>query len=162
MHGNAELPQESLRERARRHPRRGFARAGPLEHVAHVGVAELEDPGEVGVARARQVHLLHLRIDRPGVHPLLPVGVVAVLDQERDRAAERAAVADAAADDRAVRLDLHPSPAAVPELPAGEVRVDVGRLELEARGQALEHGHQTGAVRLSGGGEPQPHGVKAT
>ena len=84
-----------------------------------------EDAGEVGVAGTRKVDLLDLLLDRPGVHPLLPVGVVAVLDQERDRAAERAAVPDAAAHDRAVGLDLHPAAAAVAELAAGEVAVDV-------------------------------------
>ena len=51
--------------------------------------------GEVGVAGARQVDLLDLGLDRPRVHPLLPVRVVAVGDQHGDRAAERAPVADA-------------------------------------------------------------------
>ena len=68
------------------------------------------------MARAREVHLGHVGLDRPRVHPLLPVGVVAVGDLEGDRAAERAAVADAGGDLGAVALDLHPPAAAVAEL----------------------------------------------
>ena len=97
-HLHAELAQEGLGERAGRHARGGLARRGALEHVAHVRVPELLDAGEVGVARARQVHLVHLGVHRPGVHPLLPVLVVAVLDPHRHRAAERAPVADARGD----------------------------------------------------------------
>jgi hypothetical protein len=37
----------------------------------------------------------------------------------------------------------------VAELAAREVTVDVLAGELEARGQAFEHGHETGAVRLA-------------
>ena len=138
--------QERLREPAGGHTRGGLTCTRALQHVANVGVTELEHPGQVGVARARQVDLVDLGVDGPGVHPLAPVRVVAVLDQERDGAAERAAVTDAAPDDRAVGLDLHPAAAAVTELPPREVAIDVLRRELEPRGQALDHGHQTGAV----------------
>ena len=56
---HAERAQERLREPAGGDPRRGLARGGALEHVAHVRVAELLDPGQVGVARPREVDLLH-------------------------------------------------------------------------------------------------------
>ena len=105
----------------------------------------------------REMHLLHGAIDRPRIHALLPVRVVAVLDQERDGAAERAAMADAAPDDRAVGLDLHPAAAAVAELAPREVAVDVGGLELEPRGQPLEHGHEPGTVRFAGSSEAKRH-----
>ena len=95
---DAERAQERLGERAGGDAGGGLARAGALEHVADVGEAVLLDAGEVGVAGPRQVDLLDLGLDRPGVHPLLPVRVVAVGDQQRDRAAERAPVADAGAD----------------------------------------------------------------
>ena len=72
-----------------------------------------------------------------------------------DGAAERAAVADAAPDLRAVGLDLHPPAAAVPELAPREVAVDVVRSELEPGGQPLDHGHEAGAVRLAGRREAQ-------
>ena len=46
------------------------------------------------------------RRDGPGVHPLLPVGVVAVCDPQRDRAAERAAVAHAGRSARRVSRSI--------------------------------------------------------
>ena len=108
----------------------------------------LSTPGQVGVARARQVHLLDVRLDRPRIHAVRPVRVVAVLDQERHRAAERAAVADAAPDLRAVGLDLHPPAAPVAELAAREVGVDVLRSHLQAGRETLQDGHEAGAMGL--------------
>ena len=119
-HLHAELAQEGLGEPAGRHPRGGLAGRGALEHVAHVRVPVLLDAGEVGVAGARQVHLLHLGLHRPRVHPLLPVLVVAVLDPHRHGAAQRAPVTDSG-DDPLVLLDLHAPAAAVPKLAPGEV-----------------------------------------
>jgi hypothetical protein len=82
-----ERAQERLGQRPAGHAGRGLAGAGALEHVAHVAEAELPHPGQVGVARAREVHLGHVGLDGPRAHALLPVGVVAVGDLERDRAA---------------------------------------------------------------------------
>ena len=130
-----------------------------LEHVANVREAVLLDAGQVGVARARQVHLRDLRVHRPGVHPFLPVGEVAVLDPERHRAAKRAPVAHAGGDLRAVLLDLHAPASAVTELAPGHVAVDRLGGQLEARGQPLDHGDEAGAVRLAGCGEAQRHGA---
>ena len=123
--------RKRLGERAGGHARRGLARRGALEHVAHVGVAVLQHAGQVGVARARQVDLVDLGVDRPRVHPLLPVAVVAVVDPQRHRAAERAAVADPGDHVGAVLLDLHAPAAAVAELAPREVAVDVLRGQLE-------------------------------
>jgi hypothetical protein len=81
-------------------------------------------------------------LDRPRVHPLLPVGVVAVGDLEGDRAAERAPVADAGGDLRGVLLDLHAAAAAVAELAPRHVAVDRREVELEARGQPLDDAGQ--------------------
>ncbi len=95
--------------------------------------------------------------DRPGAHALLPVGVVAVCDLQGDRAAERAAVADAPGDLGGVALDLHPPAAAVAELAARHVLVQILRAHLEARGQALDDAGQAGAVRLAGGDQTERH-----
>ena len=114
------------------------------KHVAHVGEAELLHAREVGVPGARQMDLGHVGLDRPRVHPLFPVLVVAVGDLERDRAAQRAPVADPGGDRRGVLLDLHPPAAAVAELAAREVAVDRLLRELQARGQAL---HDRGQAR---------------
>ena len=94
---------------------------------------------------------------RPGAHALLPVGVVAVRHLQRDRAAERATVADAAGDLGGVALDLHPPAAAVAELAAGHVVVEILGAHAEARGQALDDAGQAGAVRLAGRYETERH-----
>ena len=49
---------QRLRDGARRHPPGRLARARALEHVAHVVVAVLQHPGEVGVPGAGQRHRL--------------------------------------------------------------------------------------------------------
>ena len=89
---------------------RGLAGARPLEHVAGVGEAVLLHAGEVGVARAhlgerilggagRRAHLLV---------PLVAAEPLAVLDLDRDRRSERAAVADAADERELVGLEALP------------------------------------------------------
>ena len=149
-----ERGEEAAGDRAGGDPGRGLAGAGPLEHVADVGVAVFLGADEVGVARARQVHLVGLEpLDRPGVHPLLPVGVVAVGDEDRDRAAQRAPVAQAGADLGGVGLDPHPPAATVAELAPRHVAVERLAVELEARGHALDDRDEPGPVRLPSGGE---------
>ena len=140
--------------------RRGLARARALQHVADVGEAELPDAGQVGVARAREMHLGHVGLDGPGVHPLLPVLVVAVGDLEGDGAAERAAVADAGGDLGGVALDLHAPAAAVAELAPRHVVVDRLAVELEPGGQAFDDGGEAGPVALPGGDDAQRHARK--
>ena len=71
------------------------------------------------------MHFLDLGLDRPGTHPIAPVRVIAVGDQQRHGATKRAPVPDAAPHDRSIGLDLHAPAAPVPELAAGEVAVDV-------------------------------------
>ena len=128
-----------------------LAGAGPLEHVADVVVAVLLGADQVGVAGTRQVDLVDLGLDRPGVHPLLPVGVVAVGDEHGDRAAQRAAVAQAGADLDRVGLDLHPPAAAVAELAPRHVAVERLALELEPGRHPLDDRDQARAVRLPRG-----------
>ncbi len=62
-------------------------------------------------------------------------------------------MAHAAGDLGAVALDLHAPAAAVAELAARHVRVDVLGREREPRGQALDDARQAGAVGLAGGYE---------
>ncbi len=159
-HLDSERAQERLRQRAAGDARRGLARGGPLEDVAHVALLVLPGADEVGVAGPRQVHLGD-RVGgvryRPGVHPLLPVSVVAVGDLQRDRAAERAPVPHPRGHGRRVALDLHPPAAAVPELAARHVGVDLLGAHLEAGRQALDDRGQAGPVGLAGGGQAQDH-----
>ena len=156
---HAERPEERLGQRAGGRSRGGLARRRALEHVAHVAEAELLDAREVGVPGPRQVDLLDLCLHRPGVHPLLPVLVVAVDDPERDGTPEGAPMANAGGDLGAVLLDLHAPAAAVAELPAREVTVDVLGPELEARRQALDDRGEARAVGFAGGYEAERHGV---
>ena len=133
-HAHAERAQERLAERAAGDARGGLARGGPLEDVAHVAVLVLLGADEIGVTGARQVDLGDVLVDRPRVHALLPVGVVAVGDLQRDGTAERAPVAHAGRDLGAVALDLHAPAAAVAELAARHVGVE--RPRASARGPA--------------------------
>ena len=111
---------------------------------------------QVGVAGPRQVDLVGLEaLDRPGVHPLFPVRVVAVGDEDGDRAAEGAAVADPGADVGGVGLDPHPAAAAVAELAPRHVAVERLAVELEPGRHALDDRHEPGPVRLAGGGEAE-------
>ena len=151
-----ERGEEAAGDRAGGDAGGGLAGAGPLEHVADVGVAVFLGADEVGVAGPRQVDLVGLEaLDRPGVHPLLPVGVVAVGDEDGDRAAEGAAVADAGADLDRVGLDLHPAAAAVAELAPRHVAVERLAVELEPGRHALDDRDEPGPVRLAGGGETE-------
>src|SRR5918995_2005908 len=147
--------QEPLGERARGNPRGGLARAGALQHVAHVGEAVLVQAGKVGVPRTGQMGLLDAvaALNGPRVHAHVPVGVVAVWDEHSDRAAEGAAVPEPRADLDGIALDLHAAAPAVAQLAPGHVAVECLAVELQARGQALDHGHESGAVRLPRCGE---------
>ena len=153
---HAKRRQELAGEGAGGNARRGLAGAGALEDVADVFVPVLEDPRQVGVTGARQVHRDDLAvrvIDRPRVHPHVPVLVIPVGDEHRDRAAEGVPVADAGADLDGVGLDLHPAAAAMAELAAGHVAIEPLAVELETGRHALDDGHQSGAVRFAGGRE---------
>ena len=151
--------EERLGQRAAGHAGGRLAGARALEDVADVREAVLLGAGEVRVAGTREVDLRHVGLHGPRVHPLLPVGVVAVGDHHRDRAADRAAVAHAARDLRGVLLDLHPPAPAVAELAAGHVGVDGLEVELEAGGQPLDHAGQAGAVGFTCGDDAE-HAVR--
>ena len=68
-----------------------------------------------------------------GIHDLLPVLPVAIVDQHRDRRAERLAGANAGEKFDRVLLDLHAAPAAVALLAARELGVDVVGEQRQAR-----------------------------
>ena len=95
-HRDAERREQLLGQRADRDARGGLARRRAFEHVADVLEVVLQHAGEVGMtgARARDDGRL-AAIGGIGRHPLLPILVVAILDDEGDRAAHRAPEADA-------------------------------------------------------------------
>ena len=81
-------------------------------------------------------------------------------DQQRDRAAERASVADAGGDLGGVALDLHTPAAAVAQLAPRHVGIDGRRVELQPGGQALDDAGEAGSVRLPGRDQAQRHACK--
>ena len=153
--------QQRLRDAARRHPCRRLARAGPLEDRAQVVGAVLEHPGQVGVPGPRQRDGLDLALRLPHRHAVgRPVGEVEVRDLERQRAADRQAVAQARLHLHPVALDLHAPAAAVAELAAREVGVDVVGREREPGRKPLEHREERRAVGLPGCAVRQGHGAR--
>jgi hypothetical protein len=113
-------------------------------------------PGRGRVSGAGQAGQF-LGVHRIGRHHLLPLWPLGVADPDGDRAAQRATVPDAADDVDLVRLELHPGTPAVAEPTPGQLGGDVGRGDLDIGHHALQHRHQGGAVRFSGG-DPAQHG----
>ena len=95
--------EQQLRERPGCDPGRRLPGAGPLEDVAGVVEAVLLHADEVGVAGAGLAQRACRRA-RGGRHLLLPLGPLGVADHDRDRRAQRPAVADAAEE-----LDARPA-----------------------------------------------------
>ena len=160
--GDADRRQQRLGNRAGGDVRRRVARTRALERVANVVVAVLEHACEIGVARARQGHGLRalpvrVTLGLPRAHPPRPVLVVEVADDERQRRSERQCLAETGEHLDGVGLELLARAAAVAELAPPQVGVDRGAVEPEARGQAGEHGHERGSVRLSCGDEAECH-----
>src|SRR4029079_3275112 len=166
---DADLAQERLRHRPGGDDDRRMPGARPFERVADVLEAVLEDTGEVGMARPRQRHPLfplasarRLASRRPRAHAPRPVLVVAVADDERERRAERSAVAKARVDLDPVGLDLLAGTAPVPLLAPPEVFVDRRPVEHEPCRQPADDRDQRGAVRLAGRDELERHRAKPT
>src|SRR6478609_5599285 len=164
-----DLAQERLRHRTGSDDDRRMPGARPFECVADILEAVLEDAGEVGVARPRQRHPLlplasarRLALRWPRAHAPRPVLVVAVADDERERRAERPAVAKARVDLDPVGLDLLAGTAPVPLLAPAEVLVDRRPVEHEPGRQPADDRDQRGAVRLAGGDELERHRAKPT
>ena len=157
-----ELPQQRLRDGSGGDVDGGVARARTLERVADVVMAVLEDAGEVGVAGPGQRHRLRplprrLALRRPRIHPPLPVLVIAVSHDERERCSERAPVPEAGEHLDLVLLELLARAAAVALLASVQIGVDRGAVEREPGRQAGQDRDERRPVRLAGGGESERH-----
>src|SRR5579875_782939 len=148
VHADAQLGEERLGYRARRHARGGLAGAGALPHDAEVAMAEFQRAREIGVAWARDG-------DRRWVF-VLPVGPVAVLDPQGDRRAGGHAVRHPAAQLGAVALDQHAPAAAIAALTASQVLGDRLFAERYARRHSVQQYGQARTVRLARREKP-PH-----
>ena len=149
--------QQRLGHRAGRHPGRGLAGRGPLEHVAGVDEVVLLHAGQVGVAGAGRGQR---RGGGPGSgrHLLGPLaaGPLAVGDLDGHRRAEGAAVADAAQEGHLVLLEAHAGARGRSPGAGGPARpLDVLDGHRQPGGQALEDHHEGLAVGLAGGQEAQ-------
>ena len=133
------VAQQRLRDRARGDVHGRVPRRRALERVADVVVAVLQDAGEVGVARAAAASPASCPCpdgSPSGGHGAIPhVQFLwsTVPHDERERRAERAAVAEAGEHLDAVLLDLLARRAAVALLPALQVGVDRSRGRARAR-----------------------------
>ncbi len=114
------LSQEAGGDLTERHPGGGLAGACPFENRPDVVERVFLHPDEVGVARTRsgqrgiagEVGQL-VFVDGIGGHHLLPLRPLAVADPDRNRAAHRNAVPDAAEEVDLVTLERHASAATV-------------------------------------------------
>ena len=109
-------------------------------------------------ARAPRVDLGELLVgDGPSTLGGAPVVVIAVLDDQAEWAAKRAAMAHAAKDRGLVGLDCLARRAAVARLTASQIALQPLAVGMQAGGQAREDRDDAGAVRLAGGDERQCH-----
>jgi hypothetical protein len=152
---DAKRGEEAAGDRAGGDARGGLAGAGSLEHVADVCVAVLLGTDQIRMTGTRQMHFVDLGLYRPRVHPLLPVGVVAVGDEDGDRAAERAPMAQPGTNLDRVGLDLHSPAAPVAELAPRHVPIERLAVELEPGRHSLDDRDEPGPVRLARGCEPE-------
>jgi hypothetical protein len=157
---DAELAEQRLRDCARRDDHGGVPCARALERVANVGEPELQSAGEIRVARARQSHFprslaARLSLRRPRAHPPLPVRVVAVADDERERRPEGASVSQSREDVDLVLLDSLPRAAAVALLTPAEIGVDRLLLQRQPGREPGDDRDERRPMRLAGSGQAQ-------
>ena len=155
-----ERAQERLRQRAGGHARGGLARGRALEHVAHVGVAELLDPGEVGVARAAA--------GGPRPPPRPPATGSSAPPSSGSRGSRSTAHTGlpsvrpwripAVTSARSFSIFMRP-PRPWPSWRRARSRSMSSGRELEARGQPLDDGGEPRTVGFPGGYEAERHGA---
>jgi hypothetical protein len=152
--GRAQLVEQQLGQGAGGDAGGGLPGRGALEHVAGVLEAVLEHPGQVGVPGPRLgEHLARgAGLGRHLLGPLRPLGVG---DLDRHGRAERAAVADAAEQRDLVGLEAHARAAPVAEAAPCQLVGDVGCLDGQAGGQALDDDDEGFPVGFAGGQEAQ-------
>ncbi len=150
---DSELLQKPPRNRARGDPGRCFARAGALEDVARVDPVVLEHSRKVRVPWPWPCHspAANLALMAGGLvgHHVLPVGPVAIGNQQRNGRAQRLAGAHPGEPLDCVALDLHSGAPAVALHPSAQLVIDRAGAERQAGRQPLDNGHQAPAVRLS-------------
>ena len=134
--GDAEFVEQPACDRSKGDAHRGFARARAFENVAHVGTIVFEAADSIGVTGSRNVDraggFAFTRLDRHDLEPLL---VIAILDVQRDRTAERFTATHARMDLHVVGFDLHAIAAAIAHLAPNRIGVNV----LDGQRQSRRH-----------------------
>ena len=169
---DAECVQERLGHATSGNACRRLARGGALQHVAHIVKAVLQRARKVGVPRANARHgdRTFRSLSRGSgkgrrlvgaewgdLHHAGPVLPVAVLNQQHDGGAERFAMADAAANARAVLFNGLASTAAVTTLASAQINLESGFGEWHASGHPLNNHAELWSVRLACGQESKGH-----
>jgi hypothetical protein len=152
------LRQQRARNGSERDAHRRLARARAFEHVAQIVVSVLDAADPIGMAGARNVNLTSGRIvvlGRLDAHDLGPPHVILVLENERDRAADRDAAPHAPDDPHLVGLDVLPVPAPEAELPAPRLREQQLRTERQPARNPFDDPNQRRPVRLTRRQKPQ-------
>ncbi len=133
------------------HSSRRLTRACPFEDVTSVAEPELQDPGQVGMARANPCDGIGLEPARLDLHGTFPVLPVAVLDNECHGRSEGLAASHAADDPRCVLLDLLALAAPVTSLAAAQVGIDIARgIKRQTGRHAFDDHGQLRPVGLAG------------
>ena len=164
-HGDADLVQESFRDRARRNDHRRMTGARALECVSHIVVPVLHDPGEIGMPGARERDRLlalagRLPLGSPGTHPPRPVLVIAVRHDQRQRRAERASVPEPGQNLDLIGFNLLARAPAVTLLAAREVGLNRLPVELQPGREAGQDPDERGPVGLACRTELEGHTAK--
>ena len=101
-----------------------------------------------------------VRLARGGIHDLLPVLPVAILEHDRDRGADRLTMTHTGENVSGIALDLHAAAPAIPLLAAPELAIHKFLIYGQASGQPREKRDQRLAMGLSGS-EVAQHGDMA-
>ena len=147
----AQISKEFARDTGRRHASGGRAGARALENVAAIVGVRLQGTHQIGMPRPRR-HFAHqpLRLLTEYGHAVRPVLPIAIADRERHRRADGLPETDARRNLHGVTLDGLPAAAPVARLAAGQVGVDLGFGDPQARRHVLDDGGKAWAVAFPG------------
>jgi hypothetical protein len=153
-HFDPERGQQGFCQRAHRHPRRGFARAGTFQDVPCIVEIVLDGACQVRMAGPRAGHRLAVLFSpgnvfhRQSLRPVLPVPVA---DQQRHGRADGVRMAYSRNDLHLVGFDFHPTAAAVALLPPPQLVVNRCQGYGYSGRQSGQRCHQAFAVGLPRG-----------
>lgn len=159
---DAQLGQESLRDRPERDARGCLPGARPFQDRASLVEAVLLHADQVSVSWARAGQLRASagvedgRVDGLRAHDLDPLGPLGVADADADGRTHREAVPHAGREREFILFELHASAAAVAELSTREVGTEIVEGKWDTSRESLEDRKEFWAVGFPGR-EPSKH-----